>query len=37
VASELPRIRADSEKHVLGHDPNGWMPIFEQNHARTKG
>ena len=29
--------RTDSEKHVLGHDPNGWMPIFEQNHARTEG
>src|ERR1700716_3104155 len=37
VASELPRIRTWSPKHVLGPRPDGRMPVFGQDHARTRG
>ena len=28
--------RTDSEKHLPGPRPDGWMPVFGQDHARTK-
>jgi hypothetical protein len=26
----------DPEKHALGPRPDGWVPVFRQDHAQTK-